>query len=120
MEKRIKFIVHEGKEILFLDFSHCKTDDIIRIIEEAKKVIKSRPQNSLLTLSDVTGARFNEDVGREMKEFTAHNKPYVKAAAVVGITGLKKIIFEAVMAFSKRKIHSFATVDEAKQWLAGD
>jgi hypothetical protein len=29
-----------------------------------------------------------------MKQFSVHNKPYVKAAAVVGITGLKRIILE--------------------------
>jgi hypothetical protein len=41
----------------------------------------------------------------------------VKAAAVVGITGLKKIIFGAVMAFSKRNLASFDNVEQAKRWL---
>jgi hypothetical protein len=53
-----------------------------------------------------------------MKEFTKHNKPYVKASAVVGISGIKKIIFHAVMLFSGRKIHACDTLEQAKDWLA--
>ena len=80
-------------------------------------MISTKPMNSLLTLTDVTNARFNDEVGDGMKQFSAHNKPYVKAAAVVGITGLKKIIFGAVVAFSKRNIESFDDVEQAKRWL---
>jgi hypothetical protein len=53
-----------------------------------------------------------------MKEFAAHNKPYVKASTVVGITGLKKIIYDAVLMFSKRNISTFDSIDPAKEWLA--
>ncbi len=118
--ERVRFIRHQEKDILFLDFSNSGTDDVLRTIEDAKRVISGRPEMSLLTLTDVTNARFNEQVGEGMKQLTAHNRPYVKAAAVVGITGLKKIIFGAVMAFSRRNIESFDTVDEAKRWLAGN
>jgi hypothetical protein len=118
--ERVKFIKHREKDILFLDFSDTKTDEVLKIIEDAKRVISAMPENSLLTLTDVTNARFNEDVGDGMKQFTAHNKPYVKAAAVVGITGLKRVIFGAVMAFSKRNLEAFDDVEEAKHWLVNN
>lgn len=114
---RVKFIKHGEKEILLLDFSNSRTDEVLEIIEHAKRVISAKPENSLLTLTDVTNARFNDEVGNSMKQFSAHNKPYVKAGAVVGITGLKKIIFGAVVAFSKRNLESFDSVEQAKQWL---
>ena len=117
---RVKFITHRGKEILFLDFSNCKADEALKVIEDAKKAVITKPKNSLLTLTDVTDARFNDAVTNGLKELTAHNKPYVKAAAVVGITGLKKILFSAVMAFSKRNIESFSDVEQAKSWLASN
>src|SRR5574337_1153739 len=110
---RVSFITYGGKEILFLDFSNISVDELLKAVEEAKRVVAARPANSLLTLTDVTNARFNEEVNQKMKDFTAHNKPYVRAAAVVGITGLKKIIFDAVMLFSQRKLHSFETIEEA-------
>lgn len=116
--ERVRFIKHQEKEILFLDFSNTKTDEVLRIIEDAKRVVCTKPKNSLLTLTDVTNARFSEEVGNSMKQLTAFNKPYVKAAAVVGVTGLKKVIFGAIMAFSKRNIASFDDPEQAKCWLA--
>lgn len=115
--ERVRFIKHQEKDILFLDFSNTEADEVLKIIEDAKRVIGTKPENSLLTLTDVTNARFNEEVGNGMKQFTAYNKPYVKAAAVVGITGLKRIIFGAVMAFSKRNLEPFDDVEQAKRWL---
>lgn len=117
MEEKIRFIHHEGKKILYLDFSRSKAEEVLQTIGAAKKVIAAHPEKSLLTLTDVTDARFNEAVTREMKEFAAHNRPYVRAAAVVGITGLKKIIFDAVVAFSQRKLSAFDDLEQAKQWL---
>jgi hypothetical protein len=115
--ERVKFIKHGGRDILFLNFAGSNTNDVLCTIDEAKQVIGVQPEGSLLTLTDVTNARFNEAVTEQMKEFTAHNKPFVKAAAIIGISGIKKIIFEAVMMFSKRKIHIFENVNEAKEWL---
>ncbi len=115
---RVNVIKHNGKEILHLDFSNCTVDEVVSIVQKAKAVISRMPEGSVLTLTDVTETHFNEYVSRLMKEFVAHNKPYVKASAVVGITGLKKIIFEAVMRFSKRKLSPFQTIEEAKDWLS--
>ncbi len=115
--ERVKFINHGGRDILFLNFVDCSANDVLQIIDEAKHVIGTQPEGSLLTLTDVTNARFNEVVTERMKDFTTHNKPYVKAAAIIGISGIKKIIFEAVMMFSRRKIHIFNDINEAKVWL---
>lgn len=115
--KRVKLMHHGGKEVLFLDFSGCSAEEACGVIEEAIPVIRSRPQQSLLTLTDVTGMRFDDKLSQRMKEFTAQNKPYVRAAAVIGIAGLKKILFDAVMIFSKRKIHAFDSLENAKSWL---
>jgi len=117
-QDRIKFINHGNQEILFLNFAKCRIDEVSTVIEEAKRVIRTRPEKSVLTLVDVTEMRFDDRVTQHMKEFTAHNKPYVRASAVIGVTGLKKIILDAVMLFSKRKFHTFDTVEQAKTWLA--
>jgi hypothetical protein len=114
---RVASIKHSDKEILFLDFSNCRPDDVFPIIDEAKKAICTRPENSVFTLTNVTNMRFDDRVSERMKEFTIHNKPYVRAAAVVGVEGVKKIILSAVMLFSKRKFHSFYDLESAKNWL---
>lgn len=118
MPERINMIDHNGKEILHLDFSNCTVSEVLAIVEDAKRLISKLPAGSVLTLTDVTNTHFDENVSRAMKDFVAHNKPFVKASAVVGITGLKKIIFEAVMAFSKRKLSPFQNIEDAKDWLS--
>jgi hypothetical protein len=120
MEKRVKFITHHKKEILFLDFSNTLPHEVLQTIEVAKRVISARPEGSILTLTDVTNARFNDAVSDGLKKFTAHNKPYVKAGAVVGVTGLKRIIFSAVIAFSRRNLEAFDDIEQAKHWLASN
>jgi len=114
---RVAFIRHGNREILFINFSDCKPHEVLPVIDQAKKVIRTRPESTVLTLTDVTNTRFDDKVSAELKAFTAHNKPYVKAAAVIGVTGLKKIILEGVMLFSKRKLHAFETMEHAKNWL---
>jgi hypothetical protein len=103
-----------------LDFSNCKPGDVFLVIDEAKITIRTRSENSVLTLTDVTNMRFDDRVTQQMKEFTTHNKPYVRAAAVVGVEGVKKIILNAVMLFSKRKFHTFDSIDSAKAWLVAN
>ena len=115
---RVEFIKHNGKELLLLDFSNCKPGDVFLVIDEAKKTIRSCPENSVLTLTNVTNMRFDDRVTEQLKAFTAHNKPYVRAAAVIGVEGIKKIILNAVMLFSKRKFHVFDNIETAKNWLA--
>jgi len=116
--ERVRFIDHQGKKILHLDFSHCKAAEVLQVIDQAKAVIVTQPPKSVMTLTDVTGTGFNSDVSESMKAFVNHNKPYVAAAAVVGVTGLKQIIFNAVVRFSGRKLSAFDTLDRAKDWLA--
>ncbi|MDA8099007.1 MAG: hypothetical protein M0042_05220 [Nitrospiraceae bacterium] len=116
--ERVKFIEHKGRRILHLDFTHARTDEVLAIIREAKTVIAAQPPQSVRTLTDVTEIKFNTETADAMKQFVAHNKPFVTAAAVVGITGLKQIIYNAVVKFSGRNLVAFDSAGPAKDWLA--
>jgi len=116
--ERVRFIEHQGKKLLHLDFSHCTAGEVLQVIDQAKAVIVTQQPKSVMTLTDVTEAAFNSAVSEAMKDLVSHNKPYVAAAAVVGVSGLKQIIFNAVVRFSGRKLHAFGSLDDAKDWLA--
>lgn len=115
---RIQFIQHNGKKIQHLDFTHAKAAEVVQLVREAQPVIAAQSPKSLRTLTDVTNMSFNTEAAEALKQFTSHNKPYVTAAAVVGITGLKQIIYNAVLKFSGRNLVAFDSVDKAKDWLA--
>lgn len=115
--ERVRFIEHQNRRLLLLDFSECSAEEVLRLILVAEKIIRAQPPRSLLTLTDVTGTKYNMDVTQAMKEFTHANKPHVRAAAVIGIDGLKKIVYEAVMRFSGRNVPVFPDIETAKDWL---
>jgi hypothetical protein len=115
---RVNMVTHKGKRILYFDLSSCKSTELAAIIVEAKKAVAAEKHGSVLALTNVTNTELSKDTSDIVKDFTAHNKPYVKASAVVGVEGLKKIIYNAVMAFSGRQLSAFATLEQAKDWLA--
>ena len=54
------------------------------------------------------------------KELTAHNKGHVRAGAVVGVSGWRKLAFWAALKFSGRdNLKLFDTSEDAKAWLVG-
>lgn len=118
MEKA-QFITYKGKKILLEDFTAVKPGpEFGELIKVAQGMIAAEPAKSVLALFDATGGSFNVDILTTMKEFTKANTPYIKAAAVVGITGLLEVALSTVSKFSGREFHSFKTREEALDWLA--
>jgi hypothetical protein len=116
---RIRFIEHRGKRILFMDFSEMnEPGEALAALDAARKVIAAEPEHSLLTLTDVTGTRYDDDIIKAFQALAAHNKPYVKAAASVTRTPLQLVALRASAVLSRRKLETFAELDEARDWLA--
>lgn len=116
---RVRFIEHRGVRMLLIDFSSLQqTEEILREVEIAREVVAGQRPASLRTLTHVKGARYTPPVMEALKQLTVHNKPYVTAAAVVGMEGLHRVLFRAVVLFSRRNIEAFDTLDEARDWLA--
>ncbi|PLY02705.1 MAG: hypothetical protein C0623_03495 [Desulfuromonas sp.] len=118
--ERSRYIQHKGREIYMLDCSDCKPQDISDIIDECARQVRSRPEGSVRTLTIAGGGKFDNNVLQKLKELTQGNAPYVDRAAVVGITGLYKVVMNTVKLFSKRQFHLFDTVEEAKDFLASE
>jgi hypothetical protein len=116
--ERVRFIAFRGKQILHLDFAHARPDEALKIIDAAKNVIAAQPELSVRTLTDVTDMKSDAAVSEAMKEFANHTKPYVTAAAVIGVKGLKQIIYNAVVKFSGRNLVAFDSGIQAKEWLS--
>ena len=115
---RCQCLTHKGKNIFLMDFSNLDPAGSLKIIDESIKFISTQPAKSIMTLSDITNGSFNQDVTEAFKKLAKANKPYVIAAAIVGVSGMKKIIFDAVRVFSGRQnMKSHASREEALEWL---
>jgi hypothetical protein len=103
MADRIRFITHQGKQILVVDLSNCSTAEVERIIRAVPEVVTTRPRASVLILSDFTGASFDEEAIWAMRESAVFDKPYVERSAWVGAEIFPESFSESVRNFSRRE-----------------
>jgi hypothetical protein len=52
-----------------------------------------------------------------VQHLATHNTPFVLASAIVGLSGLQRVILSAVMRVTGRKFATFDDVEVAKDWL---
>lgn len=114
------FTTEYGKEIFQLNFSYEDIEEAVPLIEECAKQIRQRPENSVLTLTIVADGKFNAELVEKLKGLTKGNGPYVRKAAIVGITGIYKIVMTAINIFSKRDFKHFDSKEEAIKYLLED
>jgi len=120
MSDRLKKITHRGCTILFTDYSNFITFDEWKVLlDEELALMPNEPLGSVLALAVFTGSRFSASVFSAIKELAVHNKPYIKASALVGLSSLQQGVFlKGIERTADRSFGLFDSVDEAKDWLA--
>jgi hypothetical protein len=116
--KKTQQLIHDKRAIFYMDFSNLSNlQDINGIIDESIGFIRKQSIGSVLTLTNITGMHFNNEIKDVFNSFINGNKPYVRAGAVIGLSGLQKIIYNTLMRINWRDIKSFNNSEEAKKWL---
>jgi hypothetical protein len=114
---RVRFITHEGKQILLVDMTNCGPDEVMKLASEVRRIVTAQAPKSVLILSDFTGARFSRTAFTRIKEVAVFDRPFVKRAAFVGAESLPQVFYEALKTFSRREFPRFKTREEAMDWL---
>ena len=114
-----KWIEHKGKRILYCDWSgYGYNVDALEVeVEACDEVTVAQPKNSMLGLVDVRDTVASNEAMRVFKQSAGRGKDYVRKSAVVGITGFKKVLLDAVSIFSGQSFGAFTDLEEAKDWL---
>ena len=118
--KEISTVTYNGKEIFLMDVSHFRLPERVafkRHVDHAKKVIQGQPLKSVLIITDITDTNFDTDIVKTFKEYAKHNNPYIKASALVGLSGMQKVIFYAVKTFTGRDFYIAKNFADAQEWL---
>jgi hypothetical protein len=115
----VEKINHQGKTIYYLDFRDMKSEaEILAKVQRCAREIRSQAPKSLLTLTDVGGMHFNNNIRDAFTDLSKGNSAFVKAGAVCGLSGLGSIVYNGLLKLAKREnIRSFKTIDEAKAYL---
>lgn len=114
---RVSFSVHKGKQVLILDFTNCTPDEVMLVSDQARQVITAQRENSVLVMADFAGAQFSKDAVTRIKEVTAYDRPYVRRVAWVHAEGLPKTLYEGIRRFSLREFPTFASREQALDFL---
>jgi hypothetical protein len=120
MHERIKFISHQKKQILLVDLSNCSAREVEKIAQTAPETVTAQPRGSVLLLADFTGASFDQEALRAMKESAVFDKPHIKKSAWVGAENFPEVFGQNLKDFSRREFPTFKTRQEALNWLVGD
>ena len=115
---RVRMMTYQGKTILLEDFSNLRPGpEFLTTIQTAQATIAAQPPRSVLALLDASGASYNSEMISAMKNFVQANSPYIKCAAVVGITGLLNVALTTLSRVAGRPFHTFSTRQAAMDFL---
>jgi hypothetical protein len=103
---------------MYVDYTHCKTvEEMIKVLEEVKREYE-RTTEIFVAVADFRG---NFGSSEFMKRATQLGKELLdnrtKKTAVLGVTGIKKILLNGYNAFVKNKLVPFDTKEEAFEYL---
>jgi len=86
-------------------------------MRSAAHLITGEPPGSVLLLLDVTGAGLSAEAEQAVREFAERTGPHVRARALVGASGLKRLLYARLQA-ARGGQALFHDLEEARAWLA--
>jgi hypothetical protein len=114
----VSWINYGGKKLLFVDYDGAKNEnDLLKILYEEVDILKKESQRQLILVNvgnSYSTEKYRQDVQRLTNEVVKHK---TEKSAIVGMVGLKKVIFGAMIKFSDGHVRLFDTVEDAKKWL---
>lgn len=116
---RSRWITHKGEQIFFADLSGLgrHPDAFREELIEAEAVASQQPEGSVLVLTDVRDTVLFSEVMDFAKESSARMAKYIRKEAIIGMSGIRQVLLDAVSRFSGRQFATFDDIEAAKDWL---
>lgn len=112
----IQWVEHKGKRILICDFSKMDEKGYISGTDAMEKELLAQPRGSkpllLVDVTDSTMTKVTSERGKQTVDVLS-KAGVVTVTAMVGITGLKKVIAQAI----SRDVHFADDRASAMDWL---
>jgi hypothetical protein len=111
--ERVEEFTSEGKNFMYIDMSEIKEDkDFIKLMELTETLIAKYPEHSLYIIGNIENVRFDSRTAELTAEYLKKNEPYIKFTAMIGVDGIKKIMFSQIFKKIGRKNLLFAFTKE--------
>jgi hypothetical protein len=117
--RKIEIIQHKDLTIVYQDFSFLKkSEEIKAVVDSGIEYIRKQKFKSVLTLSNMEGMYFNNDLLNYFVLAVKGNDPYVVGSAVFGLNGLISVMYNGFVKMTGRDVRSCKTREEALDYLA--
>ena len=119
---RSNWIEHQGRKILYQDFSKLfyNSAAVKQELAEVQKVVTAQPPDSVLVLSDFRDTNVGSDLLSAMNAASAATKAYVQKTAVLGVTGMKRKLADLLTGLTGQPLKYFDDIESAKRWLVDE
>ena len=115
-----EFLTYKEKKILYVDFRGYSDDnERIKLMQKVAEAVANSTEE-LLTLDDFRGVPLSMEFLNQAKIVGKEVSSKRKKAAILGISGLRKIFLDAYNLFAGDKMMPFKTKEEALDYLASD
>jgi hypothetical protein len=114
----VDWIQYGGKKLLYVDYNGVKNEnELLKILYEEIEILKKETQRQLILVNignSYSTEKYKQEVQRLTKEVVRHK---TEKSAIVGMVGLKKIIFGTMIKLSDGHVKLFDNEGDAKIWL---
>jgi hypothetical protein len=116
--KRIQPVFYRGNEIIRFDLRGLEEEqDVIDFLCQGRDYL-FKIDRPTLQLTNITGVYFTPLVMSQLSELAKEWEHLIIKDAIIGVTGVKKILFQIYNAVVRGKSKAFDDEETAKEWLA--
>lgn len=114
----VSYIQHKGKKIMYVDYTHCKNPkELMDVLDEVRREYE-RTTETFIALADFRGTFGNSEFMKKANQLAKdHLDKRTLKTAVLGVTGIKKILLNGYNALINNKLVAFDTKEEALEYL---
>jgi len=118
--ERLTQTSHRGHSVLSVDYSGLRdTQAILDLIWASSDRIVAEPKGSVRVVLVVKDVHIATKTVGALKEAGLRNKPHLKGVAIVGLSGLLRVIYVTMSKVMEMEMPLFDTREQAADWLAG-
>jgi hypothetical protein len=116
--RKVDIVQAYGKRIVQIDFDGCEPEQYESLLAEAERMIVREHPSTTRALTLVGDTHFDTEAVEQLTRFATRVTPLLERSAVVGLTGVKKVIFGGIKEHYRAPVGVFDDAEQAKEWLA--
>ncbi|MBF0360792.1 MAG: hypothetical protein HQK49_07265 [Oligoflexia bacterium] len=114
----VTWIEYKQINILYVDYKNTTDKEKLQMLQQQADILAKHKEFSVLILVDVCDCNLSKEFMVEAKNISKqYIAPKTKRAAIIGVTGFRKLMLTGLNLFIKRNIVPFYDETSAKEFL---